>query len=178
MREKGPALALTATVVLITSTGAAAQTMPQPAQPAQLQRLLACRAITDTQQRLACFDREAVALAQAVQRRDLVMIDRERARAAQRSLFGFSVPNFGGLLGGGSQNEVNEVEAIVAFADFNRDGGWTIRLKDGSVWTQTDDTVVPLKPKAGEKVIIKRATFGSFFMKVGRQPGFRARRIG
>jgi len=177
MPSRSVVIALAAAAMLVAPARSQAQRTSPAAQPAQLQRLIACRAIPDTQRRLDCFDRETAALAQAVQRRDVVMIDRQRARAAQRQLFGFSVPDFGGLFGG-TGDEVKEIEALVASADFNRDGGWTIRLKDGSVWTQTDDTVVPLKPKAGEKVVIRRAALGSFFMRVGRQPGFRAKRIG
>jgi hypothetical protein len=146
--------------------------------PQQFQRLMACRAMSDAQQRLSCFDRETAAMAQAVESRDLVMVDRDKARAARRSLFGFSVPDFAGLLGRGGDDEVKQVEGLVENANENRDGGWTVRLQDGSVWTQIDDTVVPLTPKRGEKVVIRRAAFGSFFMKVGRQPGFRAKRIG
>lgn len=176
MDVRGVALAVGAAALLMVSMPAQAKPKAADAPPAQIQSLLACRAVADTQQRLACFDRETAAMAQAVARKDFVMIDRDRARAAQRSLFGFSVPNFGGLLGGG--DEVKQIEAVVASSSFNRDGGWTVRLKDGSVWTQTDSVVVPIQPVAGEKVVIRRAAFGSFFMKVGRQVGFRAKRIG
>ena len=116
-------------------------------------------------------------MAQAVESKDLVLIDKEKVKATERSLFGFSVPDFGGLFGGGD-NDVTQVEASVASVSTNRDGGWTIRLDDGSTWTQIDSTIVPLTPKHGEKVVIKRAAMGSFFMKVGKQPGFRAKRIG
>ena len=33
-------------------------------------------------------------------REGMVVIDKQRATAAKRSLFGFSIPNFGGLFGG------------------------------------------------------------------------------
>ncbi len=176
MVVRGVMLAVGAAAVLMVTVPAHAKPKAADAPPAQLQSLLACRAVADTQQRLACFDRETAAMAQAVARKDLVMIDRDRARGAQRSLFGFSVPSFGGLFGGGG-DEVKEIEAVVASSGFNRDGGWTVRLKDGSVWTQIDSVVVPIKPVAGEKVVIRRAAFGSFFMRVGRQVGFRAKRI-
>lgn len=177
MVARGVALGFGAAAALMVSMPAQAKQKPEAAPPAQLLSLMACRAVADTQQRLACFDRETAAMAQAVARKDLVMIDRDRARAAQRSLFGFSVPNFGGLIGANGE-EVKEIEAVVASSGFNRDGGWTVRLKDGSVWTQIDSIVVPMKPEAGEKVVIRRAAFGSFFMRVGRQVGFRAKRIG
>ena len=177
MPTRGVAFGLGAAAVLMTSMPAQAKPKAEDGPPAQLQSLMTCRTVADAQQRLACFDRETAAMAQAVARKDLVMIDRNKARAAQRSLFGFSVPDFGGLLGGGG-DEVKQIEGVVASSGFNRDGGWTVRLKDGSVWTQMDSVVVPMQPEAGEKVVIRRAAFGSFFMKVGNQVGFRARRIG
>jgi hypothetical protein len=143
--------------------------------PIMVQQLLACRAIADSAQRLACYDRQTGTVAQAIEKRDLVMIDRPRATAAKRSLFGFSVPGFAGLLGGG---ELQQIEGTVAGATQNGDGGWTIRLGDGSVWTQTDDTPVALEPRRGDKVVVKRGALGSYFFKLGSQPGFKARRVG
>lgn len=169
-------LAVGALVALTISAAAAGQGRPQAGTPTQMQRLIACRAVAEAPVRLACFDREAAAMEQAVQRKDLVVIDREKARATRRSLFGFSVPDFGGLFGGG--DDVKQVEGVVASAGYNRDGGWIVRLRDGSVWTQTDSTIVPMTPKAGEKVVIRRAALGSFIVKVGRQVGFRAKRVG
>jgi hypothetical protein len=51
-------------------------------------------------------------------------------------------------------------------------------LVDGSLWTQTDDTPVALPPRHGDKVIVKRGTLGSYFLRLGNQPGFKVKRIG
>jgi hypothetical protein len=160
---------------LLATTSAVARDPTLAPPPGIVQGLLACRAITDSTQRLACYDRQSGAVAQALEKRDLVVIDKERAAQARRSLFGFSVPSFAGLLGGG---ELNQVEGTVASAVQNADGGWTIKLSDGSVWTQTDDTPVALDPRRGDKVVVKRGTLGSYFIKLGSQPGFKAKRIG
>jgi hypothetical protein len=174
----GKALALVAVMGLaMTPAAAAPRKSKDSGTPAQFQSLMACRAIADAEQRLACFDKETSAMAQAVESKDLVLIDKEKAKATERSLFGFSIPDFGGLFGGGD-SEISQIETSVVSSSTNRDGGWTVRLEDGSTWTQIDSTPVPLQPKTGDKVVIKRAAFGSFFMKVGKQPGFRAKRIG
>ena len=103
-----------ATLLALGGSSAAVARDPEPVQtPAIVQRLLACRAMTDTTQRLACYDRETGAVADALQKRDVVMIDKVRATAAKRSLFGFSVPDFAGLFGGG---DLNEIEGTVASA--------------------------------------------------------------
>src|SRR5829696_6614014 len=99
-------LVISAALALLATTAADARKPIQTATPANVQKLLACRSITDSAQRLACYDRESVGVSQAIASRDLVMIDRARATAAKRSLFGFSIPDFGGLLGGGGGDEV------------------------------------------------------------------------
>ncbi len=149
---------------------------PMPAgTPRNVQSLLDCRSIADSTQRLACYDKAAGAVAEAINRKDLVLIDKERATAAKRSLFGFSVPDFAGLLGGG---DIKEIQGTVSGFTNNADGGLTIKLADGSVWTQTDDTPVALPPRRGDKVVVKRGTLGSYFLRLGSQPGFKVRRIG
>jgi hypothetical protein len=163
-------------VIAVLVTGPAEARTPQPTTlPANVRALLACRSIADSSQRLACYDRESGAVAVAVEKKDLVVIDRAQATAAKKSLFGFSVPNFAGLLGGG---DVTQIEGTVAGVSQNADGGWVIQLADGSVWSQTDDTPVALEPRRGDKVVVKRGTLGSYFVKLGNQPGFKAKRIG
>jgi len=145
--------------------------------PVHIQRLLGCRALPDAAQRLACFDRETSVLDQAIARKDLVVIDRERATAAKRSLFGYSVPSFGGLFGG-DENEVKEIQSTVVVIGRNPEGGWTIKLADGSTWTQTDDTTLGLRPERGQKVVVRRGSLGGFRLSVNGQPGVKVKRIG
>lgn len=163
-------------VAAMIASGAVAERALDTAQPATLQSLLSCRAIADSAQRLACYDRAAQGFAEAVGKKDVVVIDRARAREAKKSLFGFSVPNFAGLFGGG--DEVNQIESTVTAAFESGYDGWTIKLADGSTWTQTDGAPVALPPRRGDKVVVKRGTLGSYFVKVGSQPGFKAKRVG
>lgn len=160
---------------LLLATAADGRKAPAGPPPAVVQGLLACRGMADATQRLACYDRATGTIAQALQKKDLVVIDQERATEAKRSLFGFSVPSFAGLLGGG---DLNQIEGTVAGATQNADGGWIVKLSDGSVWSQIDSTPVALDPRRGDKVVVKRGTLGSYFLKLGSQPGFKAKRIG
>ncbi|MBA3511923.1 hypothetical protein [Sphingomonas sp.] len=169
---------LAAAAAALLATPAAAQRRADSTKtPAQIQRLLGCRGVADAAQRLACFDRETATLNQAMARRDLVVIDRERATAARRSLFGFSVPSFGGLFGG-DENEVKEIQSTITAVANNADGGWTIRLADGSTWTQTDDAPLGIRPARGHKVVVRRGLLGVFRISVNGQAGFKAKRIG
>ena len=159
---------------MLGATAAVARDSVPAGNPAIVQSLLQCRTIGDATQRLACYDRQSNAIAQAIEKKDLVVIDKERATAAKRSLFGFSVPSFAGLLGGG---DLNQIEGTVASATQNADGGWIIKLADGSVWSQTDDTPVALDPRRGDKITVKRGALGSYFVKIGSQPGYKAKRV-
>lgn len=167
-----------AAVMLSVSVPSVARKPVATGTPAQIQQLLGCRSVPDAVQRLACFDRETAAMEQAVARKDLVFIDRERATAARRSLFGFSVPSFGGLFGSDEKDEVKQVDGVVVSAGRNADGGWIIRLGDNSVWTQTDDTPLALAPKPGHKVVVRRGALGTFRLSVNGQPGLKVKRTG
>jgi hypothetical protein len=159
------------------ATAAQARSTPNTGTPSAVQSLLACQSVADSGQRLACFDKAAQGLATAMSKKEVVMVDRARANEAKRSLFGFSVPNFGALFGGGDE-QVNQIESTVAAAFENGYEGWTVKLADGSTWQQTDGMTVALPPRRGDKVVVRRGTMGSYFLKLGSQPGFRAKRVG
>ncbi len=171
-------LLVAAGCALLISGPAAGRTQTKPATtPEQVKRLIGCRSIADAAQRLACFDRETTNFDQALARKDIVVADRQATTAARRSLFGFSIPSLGGLFGG-DDDEVKEIESTVTAIGRNPEGGYTIRLADGSTWTQTDDTIIALAPRRGDKVKVRRRTLGAFSLSVKGQPGVRVRRIG
>ena len=169
-----PMLLVTAAAVLAATT-ADARRPDQTGTPAQMQRLMACRAIAAADQRLACFDREAAAVDQAIANKDLFMVDKQKARAAGRSLFGFSIPNFGGLFG--TEGEISQIDGTIRSTGRNLDGGWVITLNDGSIWSQTDDWP-GLDARAGKKVTIKRGSLGSFWLTIPGSNGIKVKRIG
>jgi hypothetical protein len=170
-------LLITAAFALTIASSANARKPIATGTPATVQRLIGCRAIQDNAQRLACFDRETAAVDQAIAKRDLVLIDKAKATQAKKSLFGFSSPDFGGLFGG-DEDEVKEISSTVAA--FTQRGylGWTIRLADGSEWAQTDDAQLGLPPRKGDKVVVRRGSFGAFFLRLNGQPGYKVKRVG
>lgn len=165
------------TVCAVLAAGAEARSVPGTGTPQSVQQLIGCRSIADSAQRLACYDRQAAIIDQGIAKREIVVIDKARATAAKRSLFGFSIPNFGGLFGG-SEDEIKQIESTVAQVGQNPEGGWTLRLADGSTWTQVDDSPLGLPPMRGDKVVVRRGSLGSFYLTIGKQPGFKAKRIG
>ena len=170
-------IVIVGTCALLTTGVASAAKPATSGDPAQVQRLMACRGIAAADQRLACFDREAEAMNKAIASRDLVFVDREKARAASRSLFGFKIPNFGGIFGG-DEDEVKQIDGTVTKFGHNQHGGWVFYLADGSIWSQTDDWPLGLPPRAGDKVVVSRGIMGSYRLKLNRQPEIKVKRIG
>jgi len=170
-------LLISAALAMIAASSTNAKGPVATGTPQSMQQLLNCRSIQDSAQRLACFDRETAAVDQAINKREMVLIDKQRVTQTKRALFGFSIPDFGGLFGGGD-DEVKEISSSVVSASKMGYLGWTIKLADGSTWAQTDDAQLGLEPRKGDKVVVHRGSFGAFFLRVAGQPGFKVKRIG
>jgi hypothetical protein len=168
---------IAASMILTFTLPAGARTRPPTGVPAQVTRLLTCRALTVAAERLACFDRESAAMGTAVERKELVVFDREAVTKTRRSLFGFSVPDLG-IFGDKDTDPVKQIEGVLAAAGTNRDGGYTFTLVDGSRWNQIDDRPLSRDPKRGDKVIVKRGTLGAFILSIAGQPGVKVKRVG
>jgi hypothetical protein len=185
MRLTRHRIAITAAFGLI-ATSAMAADKPAAPPPAVVQKLLECRAITDTAQRLACLDAGVSALADAVASRDVLVADREQVKRAKRSLFGLALPSFN-LFGkddvkddSGKADErgvTQEIEATIASARLGYQGNWRLVLDDDSVWLQTDGASFRHDPKAGMKIRIRRAAVGSFLANIAGQTSVRVKRI-
>lgn len=170
--------------LILGSPAVAGQHLPatDAQQSTALDAVLNCRSITGAAERLACFDRNIDALQSATAKRDIVVVDREVVRKTRRSLFGFNLP--GGTIfdpGNGKASapaeEEREINATIRSARLGADGYWVVVLDDGAVWHQTDGTLA-VAPKPNTAVVIRRATLGSYFMRIGSQPGVKARREG
>jgi hypothetical protein len=159
------------------ASAAGARSIPNTGTPQSIQQLIACRSITDAAQRLACYDRQAAVVEKGVATKELVVIDKARATAAKRSLFGFSIPDFGGLFGGGD-SDVKEIASTVTKVSQDPYGAWIVTLADGSTWYQQDDAPLGLPPEKGNKVVVHRGSFGAFYLRVAGQPGIKVKRIG
>jgi hypothetical protein len=145
--------------------------------PKAFEAVIRCRAIAGDAERLRCFDAAAAAMEQAAARRDIVVIDRQQVRETRRKLFGIEVPRLN-LFGGGDDKgeQVSELDGVVSSAAQDGNGHWIVTLEEGGTWAQIDDTPVAVWPRAGTKIVIKRAALGSYMMRIGGQSGVRAHR--
>jgi hypothetical protein len=149
--------------------------------PELFRKLIDCRVIADSAQRLACYDTQVGALDTAEKKRDLVVVDRAQMRETRKSLFGFSLPNFG-IFGGKADKEiqaedVSEINATLASSRGIAGGNWSLVLANGA---GTWETMNPLDfaPKSGDKVHIKKGLMAGYLGSIGYNRGVKFRRVG
>jgi hypothetical protein len=123
-----------AAVMLIETSGVAAKQPKDGPPPPQVNALLACRAVANSDERLACYDKNAAIIGDAVAKRDLVVFDRESVKKTKRGLFGFSIPNLGIFGDEDDAVEIKQIDGEIASTATNADGGYIFRLTDGSRW--------------------------------------------
>jgi hypothetical protein len=181
-------LRLIAIAALLPATPALAADPLKEPPPAVLRTLLDCRGITDATQRLACLDAGVAALAGAVEKRDVVVSDREQVQKARRGLFGIAPSGFR-LFGGGDGDKrpgddagndervPDSIEAVIS--EVERSGSnWRLTLDDGSRWVQTDGATMRRDPKPGMTIRIRSAAMGSYLANIEKQTAVRVRRVG
>jgi hypothetical protein len=168
-----------AATVLIAALAAPAMAAPAPTAEVRakvFQDVVDCRKIADPTQRLACYDQAAGVLDQAEAKGDVVVVDREQARKVRRQAFGFSMPSITIFERGEKPEEVATAVTTVTSAHKALSGKWTVKLDDGSTWSQVDLAEIPLDPKAGDKVKIRKASMGSYLMTIANQREVRVHR--
>lgn len=176
-----PAAAVAAAILTATAMGgvdARARKDVAAATPDVVRRLVDCRTQADPAQRLACYDREAAALNQAVEARDVVIADKAEMKTARRGLFGFKLPSLN-IFGDGREedDEVSEISSTVAAARPIAGVGWRITLADGAVWEQISTDELVMDPRVGDKVTIRRGALGSYRANIDGQRGVKMRRV-
>ena len=178
--RKGSDRVLKATVITIAACAfaTAASAEKTPNRPELFTKLLDCRAIADSAQRLACYDQSVGAVEEAEKKKDLVVVDRKGIRETRKSLFGFTLPNIGLFTGdkGDDKDEISEISGTVESVRRTKGGDWAIRVSnDLGTWETNSELVAP--PKVGQKVRITKATLGSYLGQVGLSRGVRFRRV-
>lgn len=176
MRRCGKILAVAALAALVPASAPAKPKAQDARSNALIQALAACRGVADEKARLDCYDQASARLAEAVDKKELVVMDRQEIQETRRSLFGFSVPDIP-LFRGESGKDSGKLETVIAGASPLGGGKWQIRLEDGAIW-QTNETRLGLSdPKPGQKIVIQRGTLGNYFLRINGQRGIRGRRV-
>ena len=161
-------LALSCFALIMPALSAAAQTAQGASPDAEgasrvVAELTACRALTNSTERLACFDRTAASLVVAQDNKSIVIVDRAEVNKVRRSLFGFPLPsfNFFGKSDKAAEPEIQDVTAKLVRTALAGQGLYTLTLDDGSVW-RMNESLGRLPPDVGDMVKVVRGVLGSY----------------
>lgn len=157
-----------------------AKRVDQP-RPEIFRKLIDCRTVADNAARLACYDAQVAKLDEAESRNELVVVDKEQVRKARKGLFGLSLPDLGGVFGGGDDKGedaqgLSEIESTIKSAKEGNYGKWIIVLEDGARWEQTEAKDIR-DPKPGQPIKIRKAALGSFFANINGATAIRVKRV-
>lgn len=145
--------------------------------PEIFQKLVDCRAVADSAQRLACYDAQVSLLDDAESRAEVVVVDRSQINKARKSLFGLTLPSLS--LFGSDKDDGTEgfsfIESKIAAIKATPDGKYAFRLEDGARWTQTDTQSIRT-PKVGDTIRIRKAALGSYMANINERPAIRVKR--
>ena len=165
-----------AVAALAVPFAASAADKPKSATPTTIKALFDCRSITADAERLACYDKAVGEVKTAEKTGEVIIVDRQEARAARRQAFGLDLSALSILDRSEEKTEVDRVLGEAVSARQGPDGRWTVVLADGAVWKQVDDMALSKNPKKGSKVEVRKASMGSYFMNIDGQRAVRARR--
>ena len=141
-----------------------------------LQGLMACRDISGSDARLACFDQAAGAFDAAERQGEVTVVDRAQANETRNRLFGLSLGTanlFGSLR---LDPPVEAIETTLASARRDQNGKWIFVLADGSTWRQIDTERLSPQPQPGQSVRVRQGAINSYLLSVGGARSVRARR--
>lgn len=163
-------------LALAAGLGGAAAAQEAPADAA-LKGLADCAALAEAAQKAACYDAAYGALNGQVRSGEISIIRRKEVQAAQRGAFGLNLPSLQLFdRASGAAGPLESIADKVVRADRDAQGRWVIELGEGQVWRQTDNETISPRPKPGDPVEIRKASLGSYMMKVGEARGVRAKR--
>ena len=144
---------------------------------AQFQSLLDCKTKNDSAERLACYDAAVGAFAGAEQKGDIVVVDREQAKAVRRQAFGFAIPTLSMFDKTEKPEEIDQMTGVVKRAYRGGDGKWVFELTGGAIWQYYDAADLGRQPKKGGKVEVRKGAVGGYFLSLDGQSGARAKRL-
>ncbi len=159
-----------------------------PAYADSLEAFKACALVADDSARLACFDKEMIAIdavsaqaaknraiaTQAKVRTDAAKADSDRLAEAERILRArkesFGAEQLPAVQRLKDLSELNQLDAIIVEVLTNSLGDFTLVLDNGQIWKQTESATLP-PIRNGDVVRIKKGSISGFrmtFLKMGR----------
>lgn len=152
----------------------------QPPASEYVEGLRACQAIAEPDARLACYDAAAGRMVAAAEQGEVRVVDKEDVERTRRRLFGFSLPDigiFGGGKDAGEDDELDMLESTITSARRVGDD-WVFTIAEGdAVWQISNPPMRLARLKPGDAVVFKKASLGSYFIRINGQIGVKGKRV-
>lgn len=159
--------------LVATCLSGAAMAQDRPVE-AQIDALRECRELTDEVRRLACYDAATAPLLAAIEDGSAQVVSREEVEETRRGLFGFTMPKLG--LFSSDDDEIDLLESTITNVRSGR-RSYEFTIEEGSVW-QINSVPMRLRPpEVGDPVVLKKASLGSYFVRIDGQTGVKGKRV-
>jgi hypothetical protein len=149
---------------------------PASAQTDAAAELLRCRTVSDSVQRLSCYDSAAAAFDSARAQGEVVVLSRAEVAESQRRSFGFNLNVLNPFDSASGPQELDSVEAVLRRARQDRSDRWIFTMEDGSIWRQSENRTPYFRSTPGLPVVIRRAALGSYMMSIDGSTAIRVKR--
>ena len=149
----------------------------KPAQVDHLAALRSCQGQTDPATRLACYDTAVAEVVSAAGSGQIKVIDQAEIKRTRRGLFGFSLPDLGIFGGGDEEPDMDMLETSITSVRYSGSDAFTFQTKEGATWQVTNAPARLRQVRAGDEVVFKKASMGSYFIRIDGQIGIKGRRV-
>lgn len=140
--------------------------------------LAKCQSLTDDPARLACYDEKVAAMVAARDAGTVRLVDREVVRRTRRELFGFALPNIGLLKDSdGASDAMETLQTTITSVRYQKSGDIRFTTEEGALWEIIKPPKRLTQVKAGDSVEFRKASMGTYFIRIGNQMGVRGKRL-
>lgn len=185
MRTLPTAFALLTSVSSAAALSAQTPTENAADNPDHFEKLKSCQTVSDDSARLACFDEAVGSIVNASDAGEVQVLDQQDVEKTRRSLFGFSLPDLDIFNGGDKAEESDEdkkkrqnlLETTITSVHYSKSDEVYFNTPEGATWRMSNIPDRLRKIEVGQTVVFKRASLGSFFIRINGQLGVKGRRV-
>ena len=140
-----------------------------------IQSLETCASINNSDEAVICFQTETSKLKARIESGEVIVLDRATATLRNQEAFGRrEIVRANELVGAEAPDRI---ETTLVSSAQRPDGKILFTLGDGSLWVQTDSDPIRFGLRNGSTAVVKRASMGSFMLRIGTGRDIRVSRL-
>ena len=138
--------------------------------------LKACQSIANDAERLSCYDSAVGRVVAATDQGEVQIVNKEDIRKTRRGLFGFSLPKID--LFGGDDDEEDLLQSVITDVRIQGRNTVFLTIEEGNaVWRIPSADRRVMRTRPGDTVEFKKASLGSYFIRINGRNGVKGRRV-